>query len=136
VRLWDINRRWSKERAVLQHPDAVTSVTVSPEGDLLVTGSQDHIVRLWDLTSPDKPELLGELTDHEGPVRLVLITQQNERLIAVGEGRRLTVWNEEGEKVEEWLMPKVMQPYFASTLDGRYLANGGIDGAVNIYRVA
>jgi serine/threonine-protein kinase len=136
VRLWDINRMWSKERAVLTHRAAVNTLAFSPDGELLVTGGQDHIVRVWGVTRPTEPQLLAEHSDHDGPVRLLLITSDGERLLAVGEGRRVSVWDEEGEKIEEWLVPKLMHPYFAFTLDGRYLANGGIDGTVNVYRVA
>src|SRR5262249_26377352 len=118
------------------HRTEVNSVAFSPEGELLVTGGQDHVVRIWGLATPTEPQLLAEHTDHDGPIRLVLITSDGERLLAVGEGRRVSVWNEEGEKIEEWLVPKLMHPYFALTMDGRYLANGGIDGAVNVFRVA
>jgi WD40 repeat protein len=135
VRLWDLSRLWSKEWAMLRHPEAVNSIAFSSEGDLLVTGSADHVVRVWDVGSAN-PQLLGELTDHDQPVHIVLITQDGQRLIAAGEGRRVTVWDEDGEKIQEWLVPRLMHRYLALTLDGRYLASGALDGVVHVYRIA
>jgi serine/threonine-protein kinase len=136
VRLWDISRLRFKQRAVLGHPAAVSSVAFSPEGDLLITGGQDRSVRIWGVNSHSQPKLLGELKDHDGPLRVVLVTLDSRRLVAVGEGRRVTVWNDEGEKIQEWLVPKLQLPKFALTLDGCHLANGCMDGTVNVYRMA
>jgi WD40 repeat protein len=121
---------------VLGHPAAVSSVAFSPEGDLLITGGQDGSVRIWGVNSHSQPKLLGELKDHDGPLRVVLVTLDSRRLVAVGEGRRVTVWNDEGEKIQEWLVPKLLLPKFALTRDGCHLANGCMDGTVNVYRMA
>lgn len=135
VRLWDARQSSTPEQAVFTHPCAVNSLTISPDGELLVTGGEDHKVRVWGMSSLANPQLLGELAHHDSPVRLVVIPQHGERLTAVGEDR-VVVWNEEGELIEEWRVPKLTQPVFAMTGDGRYLGQGGADGDVHIYRVA
>ncbi len=114
----------------------MNALTVSPDGELIVTGAEDNKVRIWDVSSPAKPQLLGELGHHDSPVRLVLIQQHGERLTAVGDERGVIVWNEEGDLIEEWHFLKRAQCVYALTLDGRYLATGGGDSDVHLYRVA
>jgi serine/threonine-protein kinase len=137
VRIWNIKSMWSKERALLQHPGEVYSLSFSPDGTLLATACQDQIVRLWDLTSAPKPTERAAFKGHTGTVRLVLFTADGKTLVGIGEGRQVIHWEvETAVQIREWQIPKFLNPCFAVTLDGRYLANGATDGHVDVYRVA
>ncbi|MGH3833143.1 MAG: hypothetical protein ACRDRS_22370, partial [Pseudonocardiaceae bacterium] len=54
------------------HTDRVTTVAFSPDGRTLATGSDDHTVRLWNMTDPAHPTSLGPpLTGHTNYVNAV-----------------------------------------------------------------
>jgi len=48
VRLWDVETGAVQD--VLRHPDNVLSVAYSPDGTALATGSNDGVVRLWNVS--------------------------------------------------------------------------------------
>jgi serine/threonine-protein kinase len=136
VRLWTIGRMWSKERAVLAHQAEVYSVAFSPDGKLLATASQDQQVRLWDLSLP-KPAVKTSLKGSSGSVRAVIITPDGKIAVGVSEDRQAINWDmETGTIVREWDLPKWLNPAYALTVDGRYLAHGDSDGTINVYRIA
>jgi serine/threonine-protein kinase len=136
VRLWTIGRMWSKERAALAHEAEVYSVAFSPDGKLLATASQDQLVRLWDLSLP-KPTVKTTLKGSSGSVRAVIITPDGKMAVGVSEDRQAINWDlETGEIAREWELPKWLNPAYALTVDGRYLAHGASDGVINVYRIA
>ena len=44
------------------HSDAITSVAFSPDGTKIVSGSDDQMIKVWDLGAPEpsKSPLLGQ----------------------------------------------------------------------------
>jgi serine/threonine-protein kinase len=136
VRLWTIGRMWSKERAVLPHEAEVYSVVFSPDGKFVATASQDQLVRIWDFSLP-KPAVKTTLKGSSGSVRAVIITPDGKFAVGISEDRQAINWDlETGEIAREWELPKWLNPAYALTVDGRYLAHGESDGVVNVYRIA
>src|SRR5207237_7985826 len=55
------------------HTDTVTSVALSSDGHIMASGGQHGTIRLWDLTDPAHPALLGEhVSAHAGIVTVAL----------------------------------------------------------------
>src|SRR5262249_20765039 len=85
-------------RAVIQHPEIVTSVKFTRDGKLLATGCNDGIVRLWDLVTGLK---VDPAMHHEGwgdfvidlsPDSKLLVTKRTDgvvRLWQTGSGKQL-----------------------------------------------
>jgi serine/threonine-protein kinase len=136
VRLWDANRPRHPDLAVLPHSGGALAVCFSPDGELLAVGGGDGVVRLWDMTARKLVHPDSELTDHEGPIRQLRISDNSDRLVAVGESSLATVWFQGNELIQKWQLPPLTSPTFALTADGRYLANGGLDGVVTVYRIS
>src|SRR5262249_57037440 len=67
MRLWDVNSR--KPTAALKgHEESVTSVTFSPNGKLLASGSRDGTVRLWKLPSRKADKKGSVMTAPPSPI--------------------------------------------------------------------
>lgn len=65
VKLWDI--RDKNNYATLKgHSKPVTSISISPDGCILLSGSEDSTARVWDLRYSEKP--LYVASEHNGPI--------------------------------------------------------------------
>ena len=136
VKIWTLSRIRSTEKATLQHEAEVFSVVYAPNNQSLVTGGMDRIVRVWDLTSI-KPKVKLELKGHTSPVRLVWVTPDGKTVVSVSDGPKIMNWDlSSGKATAEWQVPQVGTSVFATTIDGRYFANGTSDGNVDAHRIA
>jgi len=136
VKLWTLSRIRSTEKATLQHESEVLSVVYAPNGTLVATGAMDKVVRIWDLTSI-KPKVKMELKGHTGAIRLVWITPDGKTLVSVSDGPKIMNWDmATGKVTAEWQVPQVGTSVFATTVDGRYFANGTSEGNVDAHRIA
>lgn len=71
------------------HTGGVTSMKYSPNGKVLLTGSRDHSVKLWDAATG---KLLRTLTGHNGEINSLDISPDG-KLIATAGGFELKIWN-------------------------------------------
>lgn len=56
IQIWDA--RSGQEEHSFQHNHIVKSVAFNPQGNLLVTGSNEKIIRIFDLQRPDAGKVL------------------------------------------------------------------------------
>jgi WD40 repeat protein len=135
VRLWAITRIRSWERSSVPN-SATTTVTYSPDGRTLLTGSREGVIRLWNPTAAVATPLC-ELRRQSGAIRQLMMSSNGDTVVGVADGPKVTNWEmPEGLERQEWVIPAGEVGAWALTFDGRYVAIGGPDGVVHIYRVA
>jgi hypothetical protein len=116
----------------LPHPQPVTSLAFLVDGRLGITGSEDHIVRVWDMGTA---ELLHRLTGHEGPVRAIAVSAGAEIASGSADGTA-RVWDprvgRELVRVDHGSAVEAV----ALSPDGRLLLTGGVDGTGRVWETA
>jgi CHAT domain/WD domain, G-beta repeat len=71
------------------HAHSVWSVAVSPDGQTLVSGSQDKTIKVWELSTG---KLIRTLTGHEGRVWSVAVSPDGQTLVSGSSDRTIKVW--------------------------------------------
>jgi len=123
-------------RTLTGHRSEVNSVAVSSDGMVIVSGSNDHSVRVWDAQTG--AAMLSPLLGHTHPVQSVAISSDG-RLAASGSwDSTVRLWDlQTGKAVGEpmrghsdWVRAVVFSP------DAWWLASGSDDKTVRIWDVA
>lgn len=101
----------------LPHRETVCSITFSPNGTQLVSGSCDRIVRVWDVQAR---ELVSELLGHGTSVWAVAFSPSDSDQIASVSSGALVIWNSIGapEKTSGRILGRTTSRSLAYTPDG------------------
>jgi hypothetical protein len=80
-----------REKAVLTgHTNAVVSVTVTPDGARMITGSFDNTARVWDARTFAE---LGQLEGHTGTVMSMAVSPDGARIVTAFRDNTARVWD-------------------------------------------
>jgi WD40 repeat protein len=89
LRLWDLQS--AKCLKVLKgHVDRVTSLALSADGRLAVSGSEDNTLRIWDLTSG---KCLKVLEGHGARVTFIVLSADGRLAFSASGDNTLRVWD-------------------------------------------
>jgi len=111
----------------------VNSVAFSPDGATLVSGSEDHMVRLWRV---DDGTLLHTLDGHTAPVNSVVFSPDGTMMASGSVDGTVRLW-----RVDYKALRRTLEGHTASvnsvafSPDGTMLVSGSRDGTVWLWRV-
>lgn len=133
-------------------PPVITSVILSPRGDLMATAGDDHLVRIWNASTG---KMLRKLRGHDDWVRTLAFHPSGEQLASAGDDGRIVVWNvmtgEAAHRIGGRLPPPTRPAPVPSTPshrnadciyrviyspDGSLLAAAGFQDTVRLYNAA
>jgi WD40 repeat protein len=115
------------------HSDFIKSVSITPDGKCVVSGSEDKTVRIWNL---EGGELLHTLEGHSDTVNKVAITPDGERVVSGSDDRTVKVWNLKGGKELCTLKGHADKvTAVTATSDGRFVVSGSGDKTVRIWDI-
>jgi hypothetical protein len=131
--LWQIDRPGAPvPRALLDHPAGLTGLHFSADGRRLVGTFAGESARVWDVTIPTRPRVLGRAGGRRD-ARAAAMFPDGRWLATAGE--RVEFWDVSSAPVRRSHLTAGEGPLFdvAVAPDGRTLAVGREDGAVDLW---
>ncbi|MGF2036696.1 MAG: hypothetical protein RMZ43_015510 [Nostoc sp. CmiVER01] len=124
----------SSERNRLQgHDRDVWSVSFSPDGKTLASGSGDNTIKLWNLETGKE---IRTLTGHHYTVRSVSFSPDGKTLASGSDDKTIKLWNlETGKEIrtltghDDWVSSVSFSP------DGKTLASGSGDNTIKLWNL-
>ena len=109
------------------------AVAVTADGRYVVSGSDDHTVKVWELESG---RLLRSLEGHRGWVRAVAVTADGRYVLSGSNDRTVKVWElESGRLLRSLEGHRGWVRAVAVTADGRYVVSGSDDRTVKVWEL-
>ncbi|KIJ08006.1 hypothetical protein PAXINDRAFT_27351, partial [Paxillus involutus ATCC 200175] len=116
------------------HEDIIRCVLWSHDGSQLFSASDDHTIRCWDT---ETGELIGEpWTGHTDTVFSLSLSPDGTKLASISRDSTVRFWDaHSGDPIEHPLQHETSQVAVTFSPSGEFVASGGYDGKLSIWRV-
>ncbi|MDW8030108.1 MAG: WD40 repeat domain-containing protein, partial [Armatimonadota bacterium] len=115
------------------HTDSVTSVSFSPDGQILASGSWDKTIKLWRVSDGS---LIGTLTGHTNWVRSVSFSPDGQILASGSNDKTIKLWRvSDGSLIGTLTGHTFWVTSVSFSPDGQILASGSWDNTIKIWQV-
>ncbi|KAH8108521.1 WD40-repeat-containing domain protein, partial [Phellopilus nigrolimitatus] len=109
----------------------VNSVTYSPDGQHIVSGSQHKTVRIWDAKSGQQ---LHQLSGHTGYVKSVAYSPDGQHIVSGSHDNTVRIWDaKSGKQLHELSGHSDWVKSVAYSPDGQHIVSGSWDQTVRIW---
>ncbi|MEC4812549.1 MAG: caspase family protein [Scytonema sp. PMC 1069.18] len=118
----------ARETNRVVHKNGVQSVTFSPDGQYIASGSKDGIVRLWD----KQGNLIGETKEpHRDGVKFVKFIPDSQYIVSYGEDKIVRLWDLKGNPHSRFTPFEIPNSsVIALSQNGQYIVSGNQDGTI------
>ena len=115
------------------HRSSVLSVAITPDGQYIVSGSDDKTIKIWDINTG---ECLKILEGHTDSVRSVAIIPDGQSIVSSGGDSTIKIWDiSTGECLKTLEGHTEFVRTVAITPDGQSIVSGGDDAIINIWNI-
>ena len=103
IRFWDLTT--GEEKQILkEHNAAVDAISLSKDGTILVSGSGDETIKVWDLSNLSTGKSLKTLKGHSAPIYSVAISENNQIIVSGSGDKTIKVWDLASDKPPKTLV--------------------------------
>src|SRR5262249_4340920 len=128
---WDVPS--GKRRSVIPQDSWVTALAFAPGCDVVATGHDDGLIRLWDIADG---QLLRRYRGYLRPVSALAFSPDGKRLASASEDKLMFVWNVASGEIEGLLGGHTDRiPALVWHPDGRGLISAGWDTTARVWDV-
>ena len=131
VKLWSLPN-WEHLGTFGGHTKSVNSLSLSPDGKTLATGSSDQTVKLWSFPNG---EILHTLQDRKKVVASVRISADGKWIAAGSYGGRAAVWSLSGKELVAIKASRDNLNSVAFPPDSRTLATSGLGDEIKLWEM-
>lgn len=123
---------WTCLQTLADHRAGVTAIALSGDGRLLVSGSRDRTIKLWNLRTG---KALYTLSGHAAPVTAIAFSADGSLLISSSEDRTLRFWHVKTGTLLRTLTGYEVFTTLALSADRQLLVGCGQNGRVHFWRL-
>ncbi len=132
IKLWDLDE--DVVTTLGSHKERVNSITFSPDGKYLVSGSDDFTMKLWDVSGKRHLSTLSHVTDrYRAQIKTVAFSPDGQKIVSAG--LHVKIWDIHTLREittirhQEWIFA------VAFSYDGKYLAYGDTSGQISVRNI-
>jgi len=121
-----------KERNSLEgHSDAVTSVSFSPNGKMIVSGSADGMVIIWNRDG----KKIKDFKAHEKKITSLAFSPNSEKILSASEDKTLKLWSLQGKTNATFNGHEDEITSFSFSPDGQKVISGSRDKTLKLWNL-
>ncbi|MBD2459528.1 AAA-like domain-containing protein [Oscillatoria sp. FACHB-1407] len=121
--------RVTESNRLLGHQSEVNGVDFSPDGELIVSGSTDKTVKLWQQDGA----LLKTLVGHTAAVWTTMFSSDGELIASSSEDQTIKLWRRDGTLLKTLTGHTSTVWYTDFSPDGQLLASASADGTIKLW---
>lgn len=118
-------------RTLVGHTDEILALEVTPDSQWLISASEDHTIKVWDIATGQE---IYTLTGHTGSVLTLVLTSDGKQVISGSADHTIKVWSlETGQEIYTLRGHQGIIPTLALSSDGKILYSGSEDKTVKLW---
>jgi WD40 repeat protein len=116
------------------HSSYVNTLAISPDGQILVSGSADKTIKIWNLSTGKE---LRTLTGHSNPVNSIVISPDGQTLVSGSADKTIKIWNlSTGQEIRTLTGHSNPVNSLAISSDWQTLVSGSADKTIKIWNLS
>jgi tricorn protease-like protein len=133
IRIWDAETGHITIGPIEGHAGAIRSVSFSPDGKRVVSGSQDKTIRIWDAETGNA--IIGPMECHTAVVFSVSFSPDGRRVASGSSDRTIRIWDAQtGQTITDPIEGHIDTVFSVSfSPDGKRVVSGSRDGMIRIW---
>ncbi len=135
ILLWDVENGQMIGKPLIGHTSWVDSLAISPDNNILASGSSDGTIQLWDLSTH---QTIGiPFLGHQGKINAVTLSPDGKMLASAGNDGLIILWD---VKTQQAIINPLFKQYngiysLSFSPDGKNLISADYDGKIMLWEV-